>query len=610
MRVTTDILVGMLLLALVSGGCATSRLGNPFAAAARSGREANRRAESSLADRDTRSRWETDDAADDSRVNRRNGGTGNSIASSRKSAVAAKQEASTRALIDEELRDVPAEERQRLLADMKDMHPDMVRQFLRVYKMGQRAQRQQVEVAQLQRTNEFRDRLAQAGGAEGPEQADGRGMTRNGPSAGLGNASAWGHTSNYNARDNNNSNLNSNTSKPGEATGHVTLRDVHTVNVQPAGATDPQNSVVHANVRDQNDVDSKAVIAAGHDSSQPNHRNGSAAPDSRNTAASRFDRPAGGPDGSKAGLLGLGSLIPGVYNTAKKGVGQTSSASVSGNAQRADYNVNSNAGPSASSMQPVAVRSPGEVSASQSDNPWPVQLQLAIAAAEREVSFAPPGANDAEKHAYLEKHVYLRMLYLMAGQQERALQAIPGIDAADQEFWQQTFWGLANYFDASAIPAPEARATQTVSQLTTALLRLQEKAQLELRNVTFCHKIASFGNYERFPRDEFSPGQEVLLYAEVGNIHSESTTDGRFRTLLKSTLEIYQPGPQGTRVEQIELPAPATEDVCRTHRRDYFHSYQFAIPPKLASGPYVLKLTVEDQLSRRVVSYSLNFTVK
>jgi hypothetical protein len=200
------------------------------------------------------------------------------------------------------------------------------------------------------------------------------------------------------------------------------------------------------------------------------------------------------------------------------------------------------------------------------------------------------------------------MLYLVAGQQERALQAIPGIDVADQEFWQQTFWGLTNYFDATSIPLPADRATQTVSQLTKAVLRLQEKANLELRNVNFCHKIASFGNYEKYPRDEFSPGQEVLLYAEVANIHSEPASDGKFRTSLKSTLEIYRHGAEGELAEQIDLPE--TIDLCRTHRRDYFHSYQFTIPAKLTLGPHVLKLIVEDQLSRRTTVYSMNFMVK
>jgi hypothetical protein len=235
-------------------------------------------------------------------------------------------------------------------------------------------------------------------------------------------------------------------------------------------------------------------------------------------------------------------------------------------------------------------------------------VEALIAITEPEVARLTPGEDESEKQSYIEQHVYLRMLYLIAGQQERALQAIPGIDPADQEFWQQTFWGLTNYFDVNSMPSSADRAAETVSQLTKAVLRLQEKANLDLRNVNFCHKIISFGNYEKYPRDEFRPGQEVLLYAEVANIHSEPAADGRFRTSLKSTLEIYQYGTEGELIEQIELPE--TIDVCRTHRRDYFHSYQFTIPPRLTLGPHILKLTVEDQLSRRSTSYSLNFMVK
>src|SRR5262249_23946548 len=161
---------------------------------------------------------------------------------------------------------------------------------------------------------------------------------------------------------------------------------------------------------------------------------------------------------------------------------------------------------------------------------------------------------ETERHAYIESQVYLRMLYIMAGQQERALQAIPGIAPADQEFWQQTFWGLTNYFDVTSMPSSAESAAQTVSQLTSAVLRLQEKANLELRNVTFCRKTGGFGDYEKYPRDEFSPGQDVLVYAEVENVHSEPVADGNFRTNLKSTIEIHRAGQQGELVERIDIP--------------------------------------------------------
>ncbi|HEY3969656.1 MAG TPA: hypothetical protein VGM05_34205 [Planctomycetaceae bacterium] len=257
---------------------------------------------------------------------------------------------------------------------------------------------------------------------------------------------------------------------------------------------------------------------------------------------------------------------------------------------------------------PSAIGDTPATAAAAAAAPTQTELVRLISIVEAEASNASPGETESQKQDYIKKQVDLRMLYLMSGQQERALQAIPGLDPADQEFWQQTFWGLTNYFDSVSIPSASDRAAQTVTQMQNAVLRLQEKAHLELRNVTFCHKISSFGNYEKYSREEFGPGQEVLLYAEVANIHSEPIPDGKFRTCLKSTLEILRHGPQGDVAERIELPE--TVDICRTHRRDYFHSYQFTIPAKLSLGPHVLKLTVEDMISRRVTTYSLNFMLK
>lgn len=228
--------------------------------------------------------------------------------------------------------------------------------------------------------------------------------------------------------------------------------------------------------------------------------------------------------------------------------------------------------------------------------------------AARDVAQRKPGSGDPRE--YTQKHAYLRMLYLMGNQPERAVEAIPGVEAADQMFWQQTLWGIHNYFDSQNIPGAEDRATQTVQQLTAAAQHLQEKANLQLRNVTFCQQILSFGTYERFPQYEFNPGQQVLLYAEVNNFHSEETDNGQqFRTILKSTVELYRAG-AGGEPEKIQLPVPATEDLCRNRRRDYFHTYEFLIPSRLAPGPHVLKLTVEDTLTNKVATATVNFTVK
>jgi hypothetical protein len=237
---------------------------------------------------------------------------------------------------------------------------------------------------------------------------------------------------------------------------------------------------------------------------------------------------------------------------------------------------------------------------------WQNELQKILAAAASEVAHTSAGNKDSEKLNYIEKQVHLRMLYLLAGQSARSLEPIPGLEAADQEFWQQVFWAISNYFDASTIADPSDRATQAITSLRTAVQRLQEKSKLELHNVAFCHKIVNYGNYERFKRDEFTAGQPVLLYAEVTNFKSEPMPDGPYRTILKSTVEIFDS--RKTLVKSHSF-AP-TEDVCSSPRRDYYNSYEFEIPQRIGLGPHTLKLTVEDQLSQKVATYTVNFTVK
>ncbi len=233
-------------------------------------------------------------------------------------------------------------------------------------------------------------------------------------------------------------------------------------------------------------------------------------------------------------------------------------------------------------------------------------LERTINLLEQEVASLTPGATPETQSNYLRKHVALRQLYLLTNRQERALTAIPGIEPADQEFWQQVFWGMSNYLDVQQIPRAEDRATQTIAQMNTAVRRLQERADLQIRNVAFCRQIQYFGNYERFPRDEFRPGQEVLVYAELENFKSEPTADGQYRTLLRSTVELLSPN--GELRKQIDFPA--TEDLCRNYRRDYFHNYQFTIPDRIPLGPHTLKLTVFDELSGKMTSYTMNFLVQ
>ncbi len=238
--------------------------------------------------------------------------------------------------------------------------------------------------------------------------------------------------------------------------------------------------------------------------------------------------------------------------------------------------------------------------------PWQADLEQLIARVERELASSKPESAGNGKGEYVRKQAHLRLLYLMAQRQEEALTAIPGVETYEQEYWQQLVWAMSNSLDTVQYPDATERAAQTVPPLAAALRQMREQSALSIKNMTFCRKISYFGNYDRFPRNEFTPGHEVLLYTEIENFISAPTVDGEYRTSLKSLIEITDS--KGKIVWTKSFPS--TEDFCRNPRRDYFHNYQFYIPEDLSTGAYALKLTIVDELSRKRVSNSLNFVLK
>ena len=244
----------------------------------------------------------------------------------------------------------------------------------------------------------------------------------------------------------------------------------------------------------------------------------------------------------------------------------------------------------------------------QAMSPQPESVDGLIARIESELARTAPGDTETERLNHVRKQVNLRMLYLIADRIDQSIEPISGAEPADQEFWQQLFFAYVNYFDAQQMPHASDRATQTIDQLRAAVSKLRHRADLKLKNVTFCHHIVSFGDYERFSADQFTPGQPLLLYSEVENFFSTRTETDRYRTVLQSQIEIYDNSNMQRPV--VTIPFDPSEDICRNHRRDFFHSYEFTVPQDLQPGVYTLVLRVTDQLSQKVATSRLNFRVQ
>lgn len=246
---------------------------------------------------------------------------------------------------------------------------------------------------------------------------------------------------------------------------------------------------------------------------------------------------------------------------------------------------------------------------------WQTQLEQLISTVERDISHMRPGMGDDEAtRDYIKHNAQLRMLYLMSAeqaQQERAWEPIPGIDPAQQGFWHNTFYGFTNYFDPNPEYTGGQRYSQAVKSFARATSELRKAANLEIGDIALCSSILNFGNYKRFEEYEFSPGQQVALYAEIRNFLSQVTEENQHRVLLNGKIEFMSPGNgslSGRVIEQVS-PDPA-EDLCKYPRNDFYLAYLIHIPAKLLPGHYVMKLTVTDTLANKVAESRINFKVK
>lgn len=225
------------------------------------------------------------------------------------------------------------------------------------------------------------------------------------------------------------------------------------------------------------------------------------------------------------------------------------------------------------------------------------ELEQAIHAMEAKVNSAPQSAGEVAQQAQL------RMLYLLAGRRDDAFRPIPSAVPSVQDFWSKELYGLATLLDTQQTDNPERRAAETRQHLSEALDSLSRSSALVVRNLTFVTEVQSYGNYRPFAESKFSPGQEVLVYAEVENFVSEPTATG-YATSLSYGYQIFDS--RGQRVAQDEFKS---NEVCRNQRRDFFIGCHIYMPKRAYNGRHTLQLTVEDLKSQKIGQQTIEFTM-
>ncbi len=244
-----------------------------------------------------------------------------------------------------------------------------------------------------------------------------------------------------------------------------------------------------------------------------------------------------------------------------------------------------------------AVRLPDTRAAA--DPNWQQSLQKAITDLERRVSPSP--TTTAEVH----QHVSLRMMRLLAGDTEKALEPIPHISPSEQDYWSRQLFSLATYLDHHSQPDDKRRAAASVTHLEEAVSSLRDLGALSLRSLAFCKNVYGYGAIESYETDTFAPGQHVSVYVEVENYHSTSSEKG-FNTSLGTSYEVLDE--HGKRVTSGDFPD--VNDCCRSRRRDFHLQLGLALPDNIPTGRYQLQVLVKDRQSDKIGNAKVAFEIR
>ena len=229
---------------------------------------------------------------------------------------------------------------------------------------------------------------------------------------------------------------------------------------------------------------------------------------------------------------------------------------------------------------------------------WHAQLDATIADLEQTV--APQPTTVAELH----DHMRLRTLQLLAGNETDAYRPIPGASPAQQDFWSKQLFAINAYLNAATQLDEKQRAIAALAPLDDARARLSELASLRIRNLSFVESVDGFGAYEVSKGTKFTPGQKVMLYAEVENFASNASEKG-YATSLGTSFKVLDESNRLVDGKQF----PDVQDSCRNRRRDFHMQYELALPERIYPGPYKIELTITDHNSGKIGQATLPFEI-
>ncbi len=233
---------------------------------------------------------------------------------------------------------------------------------------------------------------------------------------------------------------------------------------------------------------------------------------------------------------------------------------------------------------------------------WRKSLSQAIEQLEKQVKETPT----SDDNLRISQEVTLRMLYISQRRLEDAVRPIDKLSEDEQEYFRHQMHALYEASNPEAMPVRSRHWSLVMNSQREATNHLAAASNLEVKSVAFCTEVERYGVITKFPKYQFQPDQELLLYCEIENVAANKVKGQGYESQLQGSYEIIDS--LGRKVADQLLPMEP--EICQNHRRDYFIVYKIFMPQQIAAGNYQLRLTVEDMKAHKFGQSQLDFQVK
>ncbi|MBI1825055.1 MAG: hypothetical protein HYR83_01585 [Planctomycetes bacterium] len=215
-------------------------------------------------------------------------------------------------------------------------------------------------------------------------------------------------------------------------------------------------------------------------------------------------------------------------------------------------------------------------------------------------------STQAEKKKDTDSQWRLQLAQLAADRDAGASATKSGDNVASSDGVLSTFVDAAKAVRNLA-RNPNMNADDAVAGVDKLRDTLTQRSDPNIRSVTLCRKVTTFGAYDEMAKEDFLSGRstQTIVYCEVDNLRADRTGDGQFQTRLATRIEVLTP--EGKSMCQRQ--EPEILDTCHQKRKDFFIAQRITLPPTLPAGDYVLKVSIEDKLSNRTGEATHSFTI-